>query len=197
MNKFIRRMTHDNTKFENQWPDTYDKLHQLFRESNQESDNILVIKKKALNTIVDYIQEEPIASVEPCYSKTIFIKLILNFIADEPQLSLAEVVQNFRRIFDVNNIFNQWHLSCIQTFSNEFRLFEKLSSTKSFDLIKSILESLQKHSFSNGRVNKETEEKWQQYLATQMFSTSHWNTNILNQEETMIAMRSEFQILFR
>lgn len=197
MENFIRKLPHDNDAFEKQWPNTFDELQKLINECRQKSTNISVVKVKILNSLIDYIIAEPITSSEPINAKIIFVEKILNFIADNPQPSLTDIGHGFLRILNLNNIFNQWHLVCLEKFRSEFQLFEQLSSTKTYSLIKSILESLQKHSFLKRQADKQTEKKWQEYLSTRLFASSHLNHNSLNNEETMIAMRSSFQQFFR
>ncbi|CAF4268347.1 unnamed protein product [Rotaria sp. Silwood2] len=152
---------------------------------------------KTLDAIVDYILAEPIASEMSVYAKIALIKLILKFIIDDPLPSLTDIARCFRRILDMNNIFNEWYLSCIEAFHYECQLFERLSSTKSIDSIESILQSLQKHPFVNDETNKDMEEKWQEYLSRRLFSPLTMDTNVLNGEETMFTMRSTFQQFFR
>lgn len=197
MENFIRKLPHDNDAFEKQWPNTFDELQKLINECRQKSTNISVVKVKILNSLIDYIIAEPITSSEPINAKIIFVEKILNFIADNPQPSLTDIGHGFLRILNLNNIFNQWHLVCLEKFRSEFQLFEQLSSTKTYSLIKFILESLQKHSFLKRQADKQTEKKWQEYLSTRLFASSHLNRNSLNNEETMIAMRSSFQQFFR
>ncbi|CAF3128180.1 unnamed protein product [Rotaria socialis] len=120
---------------------------------------------------------EPIISNEPIYSKKVFVKSILNFVVDEPQPSLTEIVHDIRRILDAHHVINQWYLFCLETIRSEFQLFAQLSSTKSYSLIKSIFKGLQKYSFVNDKVDKVTEEKWQEYLSRCVFSSSRLNTN--------------------
>ncbi|CAF3609971.1 unnamed protein product, partial [Rotaria sp. Silwood2] len=115
---------------------------------------------------------------------------------DDPLPSLTDIARCFRRILDMNNIFNEWYLSCIEAFHYECQLFERLSSTKSIDSIESILQSLQKHPFVNDETNKDMEEKWQEYLSRRLFSPLTMDTNVLNGEETMFTMRSTFQQFF-
>ncbi|CAF4634898.1 unnamed protein product [Rotaria sp. Silwood1] len=197
MDKFIRQLTHDNRAFQDQWPNTFDKIHELIDNCEQKNTNILVFKIKALDAIVDYILAEPITSEEPVYVKIALIKLILKFIINDPLPSLTDIARHFQRILDVNNIFNEWYLSCIEAFHYECQLFQGLSSTKSIDSIGSIFQSLQKHPFLNDQTNKDMEEKWQEYLSRRLFSPLTMDTNVLNREETMVAMRSTFQQFFR
>ncbi|CAF3843939.1 unnamed protein product [Rotaria sordida] len=197
MDKFIRQLTHDDTTFQGQWPNIVDKLHELINNCEQKNTNILVVKIKTLDAIVVYILAESITSQTPVYAKIALIKLILEFIINDPLPSLTDIVRHFRRILDVNNIFNEWYLSCIEAFHYECQLFQRLLSTKSIDSIESIFQSLQKHPFLNDQTNKDIEEKWQQYLSRRLFSPLSMDTNVLNCEEIMFAMRSTFQQFFR
>jgi hypothetical protein len=154
-------------------------------------------KVKTLDAVVDYVLAEPITSIKPSYAKQALVEKIVKACADDPLPSLAEIVRIVRRVFDLPDIFNEWHLVCIEAFHYKFQLYERLSSTKSVDLIESFFQNLQKHSFLNGQVDKDIQEKWEQYLSRRLFSPLTMDTNKLNYEELVFVMRPAFQQIFR
>lgn len=197
MEDFIRKLPHDNQIFEDQWPDTFSKIDKLFNEHENKNSDVIGFKVKVLDALVDYILAEPITNIEPSYVKLIFVEKIIKALVENPLPKLADLVRIFRRILDVNDIFNDWHLGCIKHFHYKFKLYEKLSSAKSADLIESIFQSLLKHPFSNKNTKKAIQDNWQEYLSRYMFSQLSMDSNVLNREETMITMRSVYQNFFR
>ncbi|CAF3075045.1 unnamed protein product [Rotaria sp. Silwood2] len=197
MDEFIRQVTHDNELFEKQWPNIYDRLRKMFNEYEEKHTDISNFKIKVLDALVDYALAELTNDSEPLYVKVVFIEHTVKLLVNDPLPSLTDLVRILRRILDTNNIFHKWHLACIKTFYYEFQFGKRLSSTKSIELIELIFQSFQKHSFLNEQVDKQTQEQWQNFLSRQMFSSLSMDNNVLNREETMLAMRSAYQQLFR
>ena len=197
MDKFIEQLSHNNTLFEKQWPQTSDRLHQLFDDSNKNQIDISVVKVNALNALVDYVLAEPVASDQPTRLKFALVDEVTKRCANDPLPPFSDLVRIFQRLLDGNDIFNMWYLACIEAFYCKFRLGERLSSEPSIDLIESIFKSLQNHSFSNDKSNPEVRKKWQEFLSNRLFSTYATDSNRLNVEPTMLAMRSTFQQLYR
>ncbi|CAF1200313.1 unnamed protein product [Rotaria sp. Silwood1] len=197
MDEFIRQLTHDEQQFDNQWSNIYDRLHKMFNEYQEKHTDISNFKVKVLDALVDYVLAESTYDCESFSVKVIFIENTVKLLVGDPLPSLTDLVRLLRRVLDTNNIFHKWHLHCIKTFHYQFRLCERLSSTKSIDLIESIFQGLQKHSFSNDQTDKKTQEKWKEFLSNIMFSSLSMDKNVLNHEETMLAMRPAYQQLFR
>jgi hypothetical protein len=150
-----------------------------------------------LDALVDYVLAESITPVKPISTKYIFVDLVAELCAREPAPSLPALVRILRRVLDKSDIFDDWHLTLVKAIHHQFNLCQQLALKPSVDLIESIFKSLQKHSFPHGKTNKETEDKWEEFLSQGMFSSSMSVTNKLNSEEIMFEMRSGFQKLFR
>ena len=196
--EFFRELTHDNDLFDQQWSNVSDRLENVFFDDlHTNKNNPIGFKTKTLDCLVDYILAEPNPSEKKVYSKQLIVERILQVCADDSQPPLSEIVRVLRRIIDLPDIYNQWYLTCIQTFQYKFRLYEQLISSKSVDLIESILQSLEKHSFLNGQVDKQTEEHWTEYLSRRLFSPLTMDSNKLNREDLMLIMRPAFQKFFR
>ncbi|CAF1495255.1 unnamed protein product [Rotaria sp. Silwood1] len=135
--------------------------------------------------------------VKPTSAKFIFVEAVIEHCAREPLPSLSEIVRIVRRILDCEMIFNQWYLSSIEAFHLKFKLCQLLTSTLSYDLIESFLQSLKKHTFLNDQSDKITEENWQHYFSRRIFSPLSCDSNKLNDEKTMLAIRPIFQQIFR
>ncbi|CAF4644317.1 unnamed protein product [Rotaria sp. Silwood2] len=136
MDDYIRQLTHDNKTFENQWPKTFDELHKFINNYNESNINILSFKVKILDAAIDYVLSESIISEQPVYAKVVLVRIIIKFVGADQMPSFIDILRIFRRILDVNNIYNQWYLSVIELFHYELQLFKCLISTKSVDLIK-------------------------------------------------------------
>ncbi|CAM4838547.1 unnamed protein product [Rotaria magnacalcarata] len=197
MDKFIRELTHDDELFEKQWPNTFDQLRKLYNEYEEKNIDMSSVKVEILDALIDYVFAESSNHSEPIYVKFAFIDNVVKTLTDDPLPPLDEMVRILRRILDTNNLFNKWYLACIEVLHYKLRIFERLSSTKSSDLIKSIFQSLEKHSFSNEQTDSATQEKWREFLSREMFSALLMDTNELNLEETMLVMRPVYQQLFR
>lgn len=197
MDKFFQQLTHNNNLFEKQWPQVSDRLRQLFDDSKRNEIDILVFKVNALNALVDYVLTEPVASDQPIRHKFTLVDEVTRGCDGDPPPSLPDLIHTFQRLLDATDIFDTWHLACIEAFYSKFRLGERLLAEPSIDLIESIFKGLQKHSFSNDQSNPEARKKWQEFLSNQMFSTYTTNSNRLNVEQTMLFMRSAFQQLYR
>ena len=201
MDKFFHELTHNNDLFEKQWPQLSDRLRQLFDDSssngNRNQIDIIAFKVNVLNALVAYVLAEPVASDQPVRRKFTLVDEIAKRCASDPLPSFPDLVHIFQRLLDAADIFDMWHLACIEAFYCEFRLGECLSSGPSIDLIESIFKSLQKHSFSNDKSNPEVRKKWQEFLSNRMFSTYTTDSNRLNVEPTMFVMQSAFQQLYR
>ena len=195
--EFIQQLTHDEEEFEKRWSETYDQLNRLFNSLEEEDAGNETFKVKALDALVDYILAEPNLTLTQDHVKMIFVEKVVKHCAEEPSPSLTELVRLVRRILDRDNIFNQWYLSSIEAFHFKFELCKQLIATESFDLIQSFLESLQKHAFLNDQSDKSTEENWQQYLSQRMFSQLTSQSNKLNNETAMTAIRPTFQQILR
>ena len=183
--------------FEKQWSQASDRLHQLSKDCSATNTDIPVFKVKTLNALVDYVLAEPAASPQPVHHKFVLIDEVAKTCASDPLPSVIDLVHIFRRALDTANIFDMWHLAFIEAFYCQFRLGERLSSGPSVDLIELIFKSLQNHSFSNENSNTEIQNKWQNFLSKRMFSTCTTDSNALNAEQTVLAMRSTFQQLYR
>ncbi|CAF5118482.1 unnamed protein product, partial [Rotaria magnacalcarata] len=197
MDKFIRELTHDDELFEKQWPNTFDQLRKLYNEYEEKNIDMSSVKVEILDALIDYVFAESSNHSEPIYVKFAFIDNVVKTLTDDPLPPLDEMVRILRRILDTNKLFNKWYLACIEVLHYKLRIFERLSSTKSSDLIKSIFQSLEKHSFSNEQTDSATQEKWREFLSREMFSALLMDTNELNLEETMLVMRPVYQQLFR
>ncbi|CAF3164295.1 unnamed protein product [Rotaria sp. Silwood2] len=195
--EFIRQLTHDSNQFEKEWANIASRLDQLFRQCETENVDVEIFKVKALDAVVDYILAEPNPTVEQSCIKVIFVEAVIKHCASEPLPSLAEIVRIVRRILDCEMIFNQWYLSSIEAFHFKFQLCLCLTSTQSYNLIESLLQSLKKHTFLNDQSDKATEEKWQHYISRRIFSPLSCDSNKLNDETTMLAIRPIFQQIFR
>ncbi|CAF1064963.1 unnamed protein product [Adineta steineri] len=192
MDEFIRQLTHDNTQFDNQWPDTFTKLHKL-------PDDIPDIdqptfKVKSLNALVDYVLEDNEAISG---TKSIFIDKTIQNLLKDPLPSLDELVQIFCRVLNIPNTNKLLQIKFLQKFYYQYRLGERLSKSPSVELIDSILGCLQKHELLNKESNDKVQDEWKQFLTRSMFSPLDMDTNKINHKETMIIMRSHFQHLYR
>ncbi|CAF3324886.1 unnamed protein product [Rotaria socialis] len=197
MDKFIRELTHDDELFEKQWPATFDQLRKLYNEYDEKNIDMSNVKVKILDALIDYAFAESSNHREPISVKFTFIDNVAKTLTDDPLPPLDEMVRILRRILDTNNLFNKWYLACIAVLHYKLKIFERLSSTKSSDLIESIFQSLEKQSFSNEQTDSATQEKWRNFLSREMFSALLTDTNELNIEETMLVMRPAYQQLFR
>ena len=197
MEEFIQRLTHDNQLFENQWQITSVQLHTLFKQCKEKHTDIVNVKVTALDALIDYVLTESTNGSQPIDVKFTFIDFVVELFVDDPLPTLTDLVRIFRRILDANNIFNKWHLACIEAFHNKFRLGERLLSTQSIDLIELIFRSLQKHSFLNEQTDNQTQERWQQFLSRRMFSLFPDKANALNHEKLMLFIRTAYQELFK
>ncbi|CAF1253486.1 unnamed protein product [Rotaria sordida] len=195
--EFIRQLTHDSKQFETEWANIFSRLGQLFIQCETENVDIEIFKIKALDAVVDYILAEPNPTIKPIFTKFAFVEAVIKHCASDPLPSLSEIVRIVRRILDCEIIFNQWYLSSIEAFHFKFQLCLRLTSTQSYNLIESLLQSLKKHTFLNDQSDKTTEENWKQYLSRRIFSPLSCDSNKLNDETTMLAMRQIFQQIFR
>ena len=197
MDKFIQELTHDNDLFEKQWPKTFDQLRQLLDDCNKNKIDIPDFKVKALNALVDYVLAEAAASHQPVKFKLALVDVVTRICAEDPLPPFSDLVHIFLRVLDEADIFDMWHINCIEAFYCKFSLGKRLSSGPSVDLIESIFKSLEKHSFLNEKSNPEVQKKWQAFVSKQMFSTYTTDSNRLNIEQTMLVMRPDFQQLYR
>lgn len=195
--EFIRQLPHDEQGLDKQWSEIFDKFSQLFNSNEGEDADVEIFKVKALDALVDYILAEPDPTVTQPYVKIALIENVMKHCAEDPMPSLPELVRLVQRILDREDVFNQWFLSSIEAFHFKFRLCENLITAQSFELVKSFLESLQRHTFLNDQVDKTTEANWQQYLSRRIFSPLTCDSNKLNDETAMVAIRPTFQQIFR
>ena len=194
---FIRQLTHDNAQFEEQWSAICSTMHRLPNYFEENQADAETSKVKVLDALVDFILAEPIAQQKPSSTKSIFVELLMKACADDPQPPLAELVRLVRRIIDQENIFNQWYWNSIEQFHFKFRFCEALRSAQSFDLIQLYLESYLKHSFFDDQASREVIAHWKQYFSRHLFSPLSCDSNKLNDEETMQALRTTLQQVFR
>ena len=197
VDKIIRQLPHDNRKFSEQWSTILTRLCDSFIESEQRDDDILRVKCRALDALVDYVVADTKTSSEPDSTKVFLVDRVSAFCASGPQPSLAEVVRIFRRILDQPDLFHRYYAETLKTYYHELNLGGSLSEKPSIDLIDSILKSLEKHPFPNGKANKQTVEAWEEFLANRLLSSSTSVTNRITSEETMEKMRPAFQRFFR
>lgn len=196
--EFIRQLSHDDEIFEKEWSNTFDRIGRLLEDGLENSDDIINFKGKIIDATVDYAVAEPITSTKPVYTKQLLVEKVLHFCAaDDPYPSLDDIVRHLKRILDLPDIFHEWYVICIRAFHYEFRLCERLSSTKSTELITGIFQSLEKHLFLNDQVSKDVEDKWRELLSRVMFSPLTMDRNKLNHEDLMLDMRPAFQAIFR
>ena len=196
--EFLRQLTHDDDIFDKEWSITFHQIDHFFEESLKNSNDIISFKGKTIDAVVDYVLAEPITTTKPIYTKQLLVEKTLQLCAaDDPFPSLGEIVRSLKRILDLPDIFNEWHLICIRAFHYKFQLCERLSSTKSTELVAAIFQSLKKHSFLNDQVSKDVEDKWQELLSRIIFSPLSMDSNKLNHEDLMLAMRPAFQEFFR
>jgi hypothetical protein len=192
MDEFIRQLTHDNTQFEKQWPDTFDRLHKLsidIPEVNQP-----VFKVKALDALVDYILAD---NEEVQQIKLTFIEITIKKLIGNPLPSLDELVRIFCRVLDVSNDNNLLNFTFLQKFYFKFDLGQRLVANTSVALINSIFISLEKHQFLDAQIDGKIQAEWKSFLSRGMFSPLSSDKNKVNCDETMINMRNSFQQLYR
>ena len=194
---FIRQLTHDDQEFEEQWSITFEQLRRHFDQFDEDDPELVKMKSRALDALVDYVQAEPNPSVKPISVKFIFVQLVAKHCAQDPVPSLAEVVRVACRILDSDAIYNAWHLAALEALHSTFRLCQRLTTAKSYDLIESFLRSLQRHAFLDDHADQGTQNSWQQYLSKHLFSGLCCDSNQLNDETTMIALRPLYQQIFR
>ncbi|CAM4932112.1 unnamed protein product [Rotaria socialis] len=197
MDGYIQQLTHDNLLFENQWSKTLNQQIQFIDDLKKCNDDSLTLKLNSLNAIIDYVLNEQSTKVEPISYKYEFVEMIIKQCCGDPRPSLEFIVHNLLRILETNNIFDRWHLACIKTHYYEFRLGAWLLMEPSIDLIESIFRGLQIHSFLNDEVDQQVQVQWEEFLSEKIFSKFSDNSNRLNEEEAMFAIRSSFQQLFR
>ena len=159
---FIRRLTHDDNEFEEQWSHTFEQLRRLFDQYDEDDPELAKVKIRALDALVDYVQAEANPSVKPIQVKFIFVTAVAKHCAQDPMPSLAEVVRVTCRILDSDAIYNAWHLGALEALHFAFGLCEQLTTAKSYDLIESFLRSLLKHAF----LNDQADTKYRGQLAT-------------------------------
>jgi hypothetical protein len=156
-----------------------------------------MFKVNALDAVVDYILAEPDPTIKFANVKSAFIETIVKRCAEEPIPSMLHIVRLVQRILDNKNIFNQWYLSAIEVFYFKFKLCQRLTAMKSYDLIESLLNSLLKHRFINDQCTNKTQTNWQAFLSQRLFSQLSCDSNKLNDESTMLAIRPKFQQIYR
>ena len=192
MGDFIRQLTHDNQQLSNQWPEIHDKIYEILNDvpENDQSE----IKVKELNALADYI----LADIEELIElKLILVETIIKTTTDDPIPSVADLVPIFCRVLGVPDTNNLLNLTFIEKFYNGFQLGERLSVIPSIDLIDLILNCLQKHEFTDETLDVVIRDQWDYFLSRVVFTPITSDTNNLNNENTMIHMRSSFQQLCR
>ncbi|CAF3319215.1 unnamed protein product, partial [Rotaria sp. Silwood2] len=78
---------------------------------------------KILDVAIDYVLSESIRFEQPVYAKVVLVKIIIKFVGADQMPSFIDIVRIFRRILDVDNIYNQWYLSIIELFHYELQFF--------------------------------------------------------------------------
>ena len=196
--EFLRELTHDDQIFEDQWSKTCDNLHKLSQHFEEENVDVPKAKVKVLDALIDFILAEPIDGEKPIQTKFIFVELIVKDCSRDEIPSVDELVRLVRRIIDQKTIFNRWFLHLIEQFHFKFRLCEKLRTSQKFDLIQLYLESYLKHDFVDEEAkDNDVVEHWKQYFYQRIFSPLSCDSNKLNDEETVAAIRPTFQRIFR
>jgi hypothetical protein len=179
MEDLIRKLTHDNQKFDSQW----DKIENQLSE-NCDKNNISSI----VDTLANYVVKDP-PIPPPSECKFELLTCVIGSLDYKSDHSLLDhICQVFLRVFDQGRI-DRWHLAFLKELYQRFEL-EKYFPQKSL-LVEQLFLSLQKHSFTLTSDNESTLEAWEQFFRRDIF-----DSNILN-EKVLAAMKDKFQQLCR
>ena len=192
MDTFIRQVPHDNTELNNQWPTIFDRLNKLSRDIPE--NNASSYKIKCIDALVDYVlaDDEEFEQI-----KLSFIEQTLNKLPNDPSIPNGELVRIFCRLLDVQKTNKAINLKLVRKMYYFYRLGERLCNNGNIQLIDQIFHSLQKQDFSNNNLSKKMQEDWKEFVSRGLFSHLSSDGNKLNKSETMDAMRSSYQQLYR
>ncbi|CAF2920688.1 unnamed protein product [Rotaria sp. Silwood2] len=183
MEDIIRKLTHDNRKFNSEWKKIENELEEKCDKGNISS---------IVDALAEYILQEPQTSC-PSELKFTFVTRIIDALDYENKKksnkSLFDYVfQVFIRVFDQGQI-DLWHLAFLQELYLHFKMGEYLSQR--ILLIEQLLLSLQKHSFTLTSKNQSILESWENFWCHDVF-----DSDLLN-EKIFETMKEKFQQLCR
>ncbi|CAF1275522.1 unnamed protein product [Rotaria sordida] len=181
MEDIIRKLTHDNRKFNSEWNKIEKELEEKCYQGNISS---------ILDALAEYVLQEP---QTPCPSemKFTFVTHVIDALdyrnKKKSNKSLFDhVFQVFIRVFDQGQI-DQWHLGFLKELYWHFEMREYLS--KRILLIEQLLLSLQKHPFTLTSKNQSILESWEHFWCYDIF-----DSNLLD-EKIFETMKEKFQQL--
>ena len=179
MEDIIRKLTHDNSKFDSQWDKIENELEEKCGKGNISS---------ILDSLAEYVLREPQKS-SPSEYKFRFVTRIIETIAYKKDKSFVNhIFQVFIRVFDQGRI-DLWHLNFLKELYQQFELKNYLP--QKIQLIEQLILILQKHSFTLSHENESILEAWDHFWRYDVF-----DSDVLN--ETIVApIKDKFQQLCR
>lgn len=179
----IRKLTHDNRKFDAQWDDIRDNLRDQCIESKI---------PPMIDALAQYVLQEPRTS-NPCESKFYMIDMVFNAMDynsddDKKNSVLNHVTDVFLRVFDQGQI-DRWHLAFLKELYRHFAVNDY--QLKRISFLDQLFLILQKKSFPSTPNNRSNIDVWQEFFCNEVF-----NNNLLD-ASMLPTMRGKFQQLCR
>ncbi|CAF1143141.1 unnamed protein product [Adineta steineri] len=182
----ILQLTYDNNLFQEQWSDVFIHVEKASISNNP---------KLILNVLPDYVLTEPINPLS-CNEKYRFVNLVIDrLIKNELSIDINDLVNIFTQTLDRSRI-DEWNLNFLQTIYQKFKIGTQLCLIPlKINLIEQILQSLLKKTFIFN--SEEDYEKWKQFLTQYIFSNSINDDNILNNQNIVTNMQTNFKQFYQ
>lgn len=171
MAEFIRKLTHDNQKFDAQWNDIRDPLREQCSEGKI---------PPTIDALAQYVLQEPRTSV-PCESKFDLIDAVfraINYDSDDDKnySVINHVADVFLRVLDQGQI-DQWHLAFLKGLYRTFALNDY--QLKKIAFLEQLFVVLQKKPFASTSNNRSILDAWETFFYNEVFNNNFFDESIL------------------
>lgn len=194
----ISKLTHDEKTLTNELGVIWTQLDSIFRDFEDKTEEFICEHKiKTLNALLDYLKKEKERPTVTDSAKFQLIEIVINVCSSDPVPTLDQIVSVLLKVLKLENLSNLYYFSFLRNFYLKFLFCELLCSEMRFDLIESILKSLENHPFVDQDLNPTEKSEWTEFFTYSMFTESRSNTNKLTDQETMEKMKDPWKRFFQ
>lgn len=189
MEDFIRNITHDEHKFNDDWPENRTKLWKFVQEKNIDT------PLNVYQAFIDYVDEDQ-GTFHTL--KLVFIEQFAELLCQEYPLPLDEAFPIFMRLFNFKDI-NHWpNLTLLESFNHHLQIGNRIAAERSKTYLDKIVEVLIQHPFINETLlNVQLIERWTNLLCRGLLVKMIPHKNDSSYQESLDFARGPFQKLFR
>lgn len=197
-NSFISRLTHDEKSLADQFESIKTEIGSSFQSlQGKTGEFICKHKVETLNHLFHYLRNEKERPTAKSSVKFHLIDFVIDICSSDPVPTLDELVSTLQRILQHSYLPSLFYLSFVRNFHVKFFLCKRLCAENQFDLIKSILESFEKHLFIDEDLNQTEKSEWIEFLTGSMFSESDSNANKLTHPEKMERIKDSWRTFYQ